>query len=790
MTPEIEATLERIAEQRVVLLERLRIRPRGLSWCEQHTVLMDEVLSVLHKEIFSDPNLPAVAIIATGGYGRRELCPFSDIDLTVVPEDETSAELDSAIRKLFKSMHTVFSTKMRLTVGYAYRLIADAPGIDAKTRTGLLDMRLVAGSYDLFRRLERALEESFSAGEFVLAKIREREAMFQKFHDTPLVVEPNIKEGAGGLRDFHCANWLRAATSERTVRPPAAYDEIVRVRNLLHLVAGKPLDQLSRGRQQEIAEILGLSREAMMSAFTSSAEKVHEQYLRAKERIHEARFELAQGVISVQGEARVIGQIDAGRVGIGIAVATKLGLKISNLPVAPPSAVDGPAAIFALSTGEATIRNLDRCGLLSYLLPELTACRNVLPEDTVHAYTVFEHTLRAVRNLDQVPNEGFLSEARDSLIDLEPLYAATLLHDVGRLYGELGHETIGAEIALKRCQSWSLSEDLSQSIVWLIANHLEMSRFIRSRDLQNPATIEEFAQFVGDVDRLRQLTLLTYADIKAVNDSTLTPALLSFLRELYERTVSRLSSDSELVADPAVYRRRLVRQLRGVQTDEEALQRFVETLPAHYVMSTSPDLVQLHFEFAGKASRGESTVELFHRPDIGATDFTVCTLDSPGVLSRVLGVIYAHDLSVVGIRAATTNSDPAIAIDVFTLHFGGRPVPPATCKHVSSAILGVLDGGVDISTVLDKHAKDPDRRQDVFSYVYLVGTPGILEFRSPRGRGVAYRFAKMIAEQKWNVLSARVGQWAGNATAAFYVEGDGHRSLTTEEVEAALGSQA
>jgi [protein-PII] uridylyltransferase len=527
-----------------------------------------------------------------------------------------------------------------------------------------------------------------------------------------------------------------------------------------------------------------------MLRYTQSAEKVHQYYLRAKERIYEARFELAPGVIAVQGEARIIGKIDSGRVGIGISIATKLGLRVSNLPIAPPSTCDGPAAVFALASGEATIRNLDRCGLLNYLLPELTDCRNTLPEDSVHAYTVFEHTIRAIRNLDQIPDDGFLAEARDSLIDLETLYMATLLHDVGRLYGELGHETKGAEIAEQRCDEWALSDELKRSITWLIANHLEMSRFIRSRDLQNPATIEEFAGLVGDIDRLRQLTLLTYADIKAVNETTLTPALLSFLRELYERTMNRLLSDTELIADPAVYRKRLVRLLRGMQTDEETLQQFVETLPAHYVMSTSSDLVQLHFEFAKKAALGESTVELYHRPDVGATDFTVCTKDSPGVLSRLLGVIYAHDLSVVGIRAATTNSDPAVAIDVFTLHFGGRPVPPATCKQVSATILAVLDGKTDVDSVLRKYGKDPDRRQDVFNYVYVPGSPGILEFRSPRGRGVAYRFAKMIAEQKWNVLSARVGQWAGNATAAYYVEAAGHRPLTGEEVESALGPQS
>ena len=231
MTANVEELIDSIAGQRRDLLDRLRTRPRGLSWCEQHTELMDRVLSILHEHIFSDPALPAVAIIATGGYGRRELCPYSDIDLTVVPEDETSKELDEAIRRLFKAMHTAFSTKMRLTVGYSYRLIADAPGIDAKTRTGLLDMRLIAGSYDLFRRLERALEESFSAGEFVLAKVKEREANYAKYHDTPLVVEPHFAMHPRYIRRRNSERRLRLAPDlrrglaerELTLAPPVIH---------------------------------------------------------------------------------------------------------------------------------------------------------------------------------------------------------------------------------------------------------------------------------------------------------------------------------------------------------------------------------------------------------------------------------------------------------------------------------------------------------------------------------------------------------------------------------------
>jgi len=785
-------TRERIlalAERRQAHLQALAAKPRGVSWCVHHSEIADEVVQVLYDDLqASQQDLPPLALIATGGYGRSELSPYSDIDITVVPSDEASPDLDQAIRHLFQDLHWAFCTALHMDVGYAYRLISDAPGLDAKTRTGLMDMRLVAGSHELSRQLEEALVESFEVGEFILSKVTEREQMFHRYHDTPLVVEPHLKEGAGGIRCFHCANWLREAIGERASRPTKEYDEILRIRNLLHLNAGKHQDVLSRPRQAQIADQLQLDMYEMMSTVVGSGASLHNYYRSAREKITQSRFPLSKGVLAIQGEARLVGQPDGGEAAVGIALGTLLGLKVADITVAKTEGVRGPAVMYAISTGEATLRNMDRCGLLGQLLPDLAACRTLVPTDAVHEYTVFEHTMRVVRCLETLATGSFLGDLRDGINDLEPLYLAALLHDVGKAYPEMDHSIVGAEIANRVCSEWKLAAGIRETVEWIVAQHLTMARFIRVRDIMNPQTVEEFAEIIGDANRLALLTLFTYADVSAVADGAWTPAQDTFLRELFVRTDARLRGDGNFSPDPAVYRQRLLRQLKSQKEDETASKEFIESLPSYYLTSTHPEVIRLHLDFVKKAMTGEPTVELFHRSDISATEVTVCTLDAPGLLSKVLGVFYAYDLSVGGIRACTTMTDLPVALDVFTVSFSARPVPTATINQVTAAILDVVAGNLSVESLLIQKGKDPARTQQVFKHTFVEGAPGILEIRSPRGRGMPFRFSRLIADQGWNVIAARVGQWAGNATAAFYIQGQSGESLKKGDVDQVMAS--
>ncbi len=779
--------IREIARERQNLFNEFWSRPEGGPFCERHTQIVDRVIRVVYDAVREDhPEIESVSVVATGGYGRRELSPHSDVDVSLIPPDEESTHLDAGVRKLFQRLHWAFGTELRMEVGYAYRLLSDLPGVDAATRTGLLDARSVAGPVERLQRLNREMMKHLVSGEFVLAKIVERNASFQRYHDTPLVTEPQLKEGAGGMRCFQCANWIRLAIGEQPRQPTEDYDTVIQVRNGLHLLAGRQHDLLGRSRRSEYAERLGLDESLVMQSLTQAMVVVHHEYTSAVQRLSEARFPLSEDVMAITGEARMLGNAEAGSAAVGIAIATRLGLQVSEIQPECAPVTNGPAALYAVSSGEATLRNLDLAGILETLLPELTACRSFHSQDNAHTFTVFEHTLRVLRNLEQLPAGTFLGGLKDQLVDLEPLYLAILLHDAGKRRPELEHSIAGEEIARLVGERWNLNTSVVDLVAWLVREHLTMARYIRIRDTQNPETIAEFARIVGTPERLTMLTLLTWADVNAVSDSAWTASQAAFLEGLFRATSRVLESDGEPALDPGLYRQRLLRQLAKDPANEDDLQDFLESLPAYYLTSTAPEVARLHLGLAQKALRGEPSIEVAHRTELSATELTACGIDRPGLLSRLLGVFYANDISLLAIRACTTHSDRPVAIDSFTLSFGGRIVPAATLRLVGEQVVAVLRDELDVDALLRERGKDPARRQEVYHHHFIEGDLGILEIRAPRGRGMAYRLSRWIAEQGWNIVSARIGQWAGNAAAAFYVTGPAQSRLEEAEVSTRL----
>jgi [protein-PII] uridylyltransferase len=392
-----------------------------------------------------------------------------------------------------------------------------------------------------------------------------------------------------------------------------------------------------------------------------------------------------------------------------------------------------------------------------------------MPTDTVHEFTVFEHTMQVIRNLDNARTDPFSGELIQSLGSPDALYLAALLHDVGKIDRSLPHSESGARIAEKVCARWQLDSNLSNQIVWLVKEHLTMARFIRMRDLMHPDTTEEFAEIVGDPQRLTMLTLLTAADIAAVSSSTYTPAIATFLRQLYESTASVLHRDGTEDDDPLLTRKRLLRSLASSNSDPDDVSRYLDEMPTYYLASTPTDIARLHMHYVTEARAERSTIDFTANQSLAATEITVCTRDKSGLLNQVLGVLYAFDLSLLAVRATTTRGTPAIALDTFVAGFAGKPVPASTLRELQTVLQKVIDGELPARDVILSRGKDPDRRQRLFTYTYQEGTPGILDIRAPRGRGMPYRFSKIFAEQGWNIVSARVGQWAGSGAASFYI---------------------
>jgi [protein-PII] uridylyltransferase len=760
----------------------------GLDWCAEHTEIADEVIRLVFREIVGDAQ-PNLAILATGGYGRCELAPYSDIDLTLVTEDETNPEVDPLIRRLFKVLGDAFA-RFGLTVGYAYRLIYDVPGLDGETRTGLIDARFLEGSHRIASMLMDALWEEFPVGDFLLAKLGERENAIRKTHTSPLVVEPHLKDGAGGLRSFQCANWIRIALRQQPMRPTKEYETVLRYRNWLHYLYGRKNDQMTRSKQAEITDRKGGDLDRVAGELIRAMIRLDEDYHAAVEGISEARFRLGTAVEVNRGEARVMGNADPGAAAAGIALATRLDLAISSLPAGTGELRGGAEAYFALIKGERVVRNLDRCGLLAEILPELTACRTLMPRDNTHRYTVFEHSLRVLRNLENIPAGTVYERIRTGLREPERLHFVALVHDLGKNIPGRPHSESGADLVREIGARWGMDPVLVEDAAWLILHHLDMARFIRMRDVDHPDTAKDMAEIVGTHERLDLLTLLTRADISAVGPNVLTAVQDAFLRQLYEMTSEHLKGDVPSQVTPMMSRRRLQRELGGGETiPAEELERFLDALPAHYLLSAEKELVELHYRYAERAIEGSPIVEISPNADLSASEVTIAALDEPGLLSRFLAVFYALSLGVHKMRVCTVQTPPAVALDTFTVSHGGQPIPETTAKMLDSALRAVIAHEMTAEAIMRKHGLDPDRRQNVFSSHFIEGETGILEVQAPRGRGMAYRVARMITSQGWNIRAARVSQWAGRGSAAFYITGPEDRRLSAEDVESVFRSQ-
>jgi [protein-PII] uridylyltransferase len=600
-------------------------------------------------------------------------------------------------------------------------------------------------------------------------------------------VEPDLKLGAGGLRCTHTANWIRAALGEPEIEPSAAYEAILRSRNLLHVVSKRANDRFTRARQAEVADLANRSMMEWISELCESLDANHRDYLATLRWLRSRRFALGSHLYLDSGTLFADGNPTLLDAASAVAIAVELGMdshSIANVNTDDPK---GGPLVQILAQGEPVNRALDRTGLLAAMLPELDRCRYLMPSDASHSYTVFEHTFRVVRNLD-APPEGFLSEIKASLGSPATLYLAALLHDTGKAVPGERHSIAGERLARDVAQRWNLDDAIAQDVAWLVREHLTMAHMIRLRDVYHQATAYEFAEVVRSLDRLQMLTLLTWADIAAVNAEAWTAVQDELLKELYERTRWVLESDASDLPDPDQFRRRL-RAAAEPDDDSEALAAFVDSLPGHYLLSNDSATIYSHYRSYRKALEGEPSISLMAKSEIGASELTVCCPDVPGLLHRILGTLYAHDLSLHGLRACTTQSQPAIAIDVFTVGFAGRPIPQATAARLIQNLMGILNNHRTVEDVLREHGKDPARRQEDFRWQFVPGEPAIIEFTAPRGRGMPYRLSHAIALQGWNVLAARVGQWAGKGTASFYVEGRGGQPLTAHDVEQALRQQ-
>jgi [protein-PII] uridylyltransferase len=537
-----------------------------------------------------------VAIVATGGYGRHELSPFSDIDIAFVPAEEDHPFADRLIRKAFQLVVEIFLDKTDLHVGYAFRPVSDVPLLDHKTKTALLDARVVAGSEEIGKLLRSGLMRHLDVAGFLRENVLERHAARSRAQASLHCLEPNVKEGPGGLRDFQAAVWMarvrngiggadsadvrggeRGALAELVTvglvereeadRLEAALEFIWTLRNWLHLTAKRKQDIFAREYHERAARELGApSTEGFLEMYYCHAEVVHRFSNRVAEALLESRLDLGDGFWAEGGKIFAREADIEARPQILLRpfqLMQQYGFEPS-LPLAEcvermagrldeearRSPLAASAFLSALSSGADAgrlLREMYELGVLERYLPELGRVMRLVPRESGHTLTVGEHCIVVAEYLSSLADPDTekasqLADAMAQVLDREALLVAGLLHDAGKGLADKDHSDAGAELARQAALRMGFDAERSERVGKLVREHLTLPRTSRLRDTRDPLTIRDVAEVVGDPETLHMLYLLAWADGRAVDQRAFGGPEARRFDELYFRALAAMTA--------------------------------------------------------------------------------------------------------------------------------------------------------------------------------------------------------------------------------------------------------
>ena len=725
---------------RAEIARRLSAAPtRGLEAAGAQAYLVDQLLRLLLDSATRlYPEAEPVALVAVGGYGRGEMAAHSDVDIAFLTAAAPSPHAQRVVEAVLYALWD-----MRLKIGHSIRsldeMVQQARG-DMTIRTALLEARHVAGSEAVWTAADRRFKAEVCRGTeraFVADKLVERDARHRRMGDTRYVVEPNVKEGKGALRDLHTLFWIgkyvydvgRARQLvDQGLFTPAEYrlfhraDEFFwAVRCHLHVLTGRAEDRLTFDVQREIAARMRFRDRAGKSA----VERFMQYYFLQAKAVGtlsgvflahlDERFAARGRRFGLPTIRRKPGRLhgfvlDRGRLALPrdtffaedpvrlvelFQLADLHGLEVHPLAMRAASRdaklldehrrEPRANALFmdvltSLRDPELVLRWMNEAGVLGRLIPDFGRIVAQMQFDMYHHYTVDEHTIRAIGLLARI-EAGVEKEAHplasgiaDQIVSRRALRVAVLLHDIAKGRGG-DHSILGADVARRLGPRLGLTPAETETVVWLVRWHLLMSATAFKRDLSDFKTILDFAGQVASPERLRLLLVLTVVDIRAVGPGTWNGWKRQLLADLYEAAeeVLRLGHKQRGRAERIAAKQARLADVLG--WDGVRLAAVVDRLPDPYWIA-EPDDVLEHNVRLMDAADGPLSIDARVYPDRGATLVTIYAADHPGLFYRVAGAIHVAGGNIIDARLHTTRD--GMAIDNFLVQDPfGRPFDDA-----------------------------------------------------------------------------------------------------------------
>lgn len=826
MRKEIEQLRRKFRDGRRELFRRVDWTSPSRNLFKAHSGLIDSLIKDVYNISVEDANGKAsrnahsgLAIVATGGYGRRELNPYSDVDIAFVPSEEEDPWVEAVVHTAFKLVMDVFLSLKEIQVGYSFRPVAEASAWDVSVKTSLLDLRPICGDIAQAEKLKHRIREVLPPLDLIL--------------DTAPIpglnpgrgrgiysVEPNLKEGPGALRDLHCGRWIykllwdvedseldselkrRGEMTEwQIAEVRAAADWFWRARTWLHLAARRRSDVLINNYQDRIARELGdCSAQIWLSQHLKYSEILEEFRKSAVRTILQGPLDirelcLEEGAIHLPD---LITRLDTTMYALHASQRHSIPLSLKdqkrlskkrNLASKVQEPSGHEAAIFKQILNEpkdvaVTLRSLAVIGFMDRFIPGFSDAMRFVPPDPAHSYTVGEHSIRMVEHLESLrlgldAQGNRFKDLLNQCAHFDMLCLAALVHDVGKLLPGNDHCEASAELARTVSKRLNLSAEKRELLDVLIRQHLLLVRAARLHDLTFTNIVQRVAARVPDPEFLRHLYVFTYVDTRAVSESNWTSMDVRDLEELYRKVqdfFAQAADDAQEVLEPeqriGLIRKRLV--ALHPSENEKAVLKHYNTMPSSYLLNTPLDEIANHMRMMDRLEDEKVVLDVFNRPGDDYTELTVCTTDDsrPGMLSKITGVLYGCTVNILKAQAFTMERKDPVVLDTLLIRSNGMQISEYKARKIQSALKQVLGGTVKLAEFFEKTGKTPpdgiildnlDLRNDLseeHTIVHVIASdiPGLL-----------YTISYSLSRCGLHIHSAKVSTWRGHAENNFYI---------------------
>jgi [protein-PII] uridylyltransferase len=773
------------------------------------------------------PSAPSgVAVLAVGGYGRRQLFPYSDVDLLLLFESERLAVASKEALSAF--LQRLWDSGLR--VSHSVRTPSECTEVhdtNTELNVSLLDQRYLTGDRALYARLVEKLPRFILANRDALIRnlsqlTRDRHA---KFTNTFYHLEPNVKECPGALRDYQLICWLaqmrdteahRLGVADPAPEVQQAFRFLARLRCYLHCQSGRDNNLLSFEAQDTAAEQWEMGDPAdWMREYYRHARAVYRAAIRQLEaseaqssslfaQFRDWRSRLANADFSVHRERahfRSPQGLDASpelvlrffefiaRHGIRASFEAEQQIESRRSRLRAQFAESRPIwpalhTVFSLPQTPLAVRSMHETGVLTIVFPELESIECLVVRDFYHRYTVDEHTQVAIQNLwnlraaDEQPLSSYGALLRE-MQNCGTLIFAILFHDSGKGMPGEGHIRGSLRLARTAMARIQMPPQEQEAVLFLIEKHLELSSVMQSRDLFDPQTIRDVAHRVETVERLKALTLLTYADISAVNPNVMTPWRAEQLWQLYLMVYNELTRELES--------ERIEFSGGGQPTGPPERVEFLRGFPVRYLRTHTEAEIDSHIALEEKSHKRGVAVEI-RKLDSAWQLTMVAAADRPGLFAAAAGTLSSFGMNIL--KAEAFSNWRGLLLDTFTFADPSRTLDlnPTEVDRLRTTAERVIAGKIDVRQLLRNRPKPilPTRNARIPARVTFDGkassTATLVEIVAEDRPGLLYDLASAFSSHGCNIEVVLIDTQAHKAIDVFYITADG-RKIEPEKQE-------